>query len=339
MTELSEFWGPLGAGDFLQEPANKQPPLPLRFLDITAWHGQPVPIRQWCVINRLPLRNVTLLSGDGGVGKSIVALQLAAAVVLDGSDWLGGIIPTHGPAMVLACEDDEEELHFRMSSVVAHHGASFTDLKNLHLKSLAGEDALLAVPDRSGLIKPTALFHSLKLSALEIRPRLIVLDNSADVFGGSENDRAQVRQLIALLRGLAISANAAVLLTSHPSLKGQESGSGLSGTTAWHASVRSRMYMKRATTERDEEPDPSVRVIEIMKANYGPVGESVNVRWQDGVFDRIAAMGTLDKLAADQHAEHLFLKLLAQLTEQGPQIARLFLAAMPSGCLANRLGA
>jgi hypothetical protein len=33
-----------------------------------------------------------------------------------------------------------------------------------------------------------------------------MLDNSADVFGGSENDRTQVRQFIGILRGLSISA-------------------------------------------------------------------------------------------------------------------------------------
>lgn len=154
----------------------------------------------------------------------------------------------------------------------------------MHLISLAGQDALLATPNRLGLIKPTNLFARLRGAACDIHPKLIVLDNSADVFGGSENDRTQVRQFIGILRSLAIAANAGVLLTSHPSLTGINSGSGISGSTAWHASVRSRLYMKRAVTDKDEEPDPNLRVIEVMKANYGPVGETITVRWQDGLF-------------------------------------------------------
>jgi RecA-family ATPase len=84
------------------------------------------------------------------------------------------------------------------------------------------------------------------------------------------------------------------------SLTGISSGTGLSGSTAWNASVRSRLYFKRATTEKDEEPDPDLRVLEVMKANYGPVGETVTVRWKSGLFLPVGGISTLEKLAAEQ---------------------------------------
>ena len=306
------------------EPLPPQPALahesqPLPFINATAWHGQPVPDREWCVLNRIPMRNVTLFSGEGAIGKSIVSLQLAVAHVL-GRDWLR-TMPEMGPVLTVACEDDAEELHHRLSLILSHCGATFADLKDLHLLSLAGQDALLATPDRNGLIKPTKLFDQLHAAACDTRPKLIVLDNSADVFGGNENDRAQVRQFIGILRGLAIDADSGVLLTSHPSLTGMNSGTGLSGSTAWNASVRSRLYMKRATTEKDEEPDPNLRVIEVMKANYGPVGETITVRWNDGVFVPVEAMGTLEKLAAESAADDLFLKLLDRFQGQGRNLS------------------
>jgi RecA-family ATPase len=296
-----------------------QPEVPLQFVKVTAWHGEPVPDRKWCVLNRIPMRNVTLFSGEGAVGKSIVSLQLSVAHVL-GKDWLGAM-PELGPALVVACEDDADELHRRLYQIVEYYGGSFADLKDLYVLSLAGQDALLATPNGSGLIKPTKLFHQLNTAACDTRSKLIVLDNSADIFGGNENDRAQVRQFIGILRGLAIAANAGVLLTSHPSLTGMASGTGLSGSTAWNASVRSRLYMKRATTEKDEEPDPDLRVIEVMKSNYGPVGETITVRWKDGVFVPVAPMGTLDKLAAERAAEDLFLKLLDRFQDQGRNVS------------------
>ena len=46
-------------------------------LDVAAWDGVPVPPRDWAVQDRIARRNVTLLSGEGGVGKSILILQLA----------------------------------------------------------------------------------------------------------------------------------------------------------------------------------------------------------------------------------------------------------------------
>jgi RecA-family ATPase len=288
---------------------------PLPFVKITDWNDQPVPEREWAVLNRIPSKNVTLLSGEGSIGKSIVALHLGVAHVL-ARDWLGSM-PEPGPALIVACEDDPSELHRRLDRILAHYGATFADLKDMHLMSLAGEDALFAAPNRFGLIQPTKLFGRLRGAACDIRPKIIVLDNSADIFGGSENDRAQVRQFISILRGLAIAADAGVLLTSHPSLTGISSGSGISGSTAWHASVRSRLYMKRATTEKDEEPNPNLRVIEVMKSNYGPVGETIMVRWKDGLFLPEPATGSLEKMAAEQTADDLFLKLLDRFEQQG----------------------
>jgi RecA-family ATPase len=115
-------------------------------------------------------------------------------------------------------EDDKNELHFRLEAIRAHLDTSFTALRDLHLVPLAGEDALLGVPDRSGIIRPTPLFERLLRSAAKVKPVLIALDTAADMYGGNENDRSQVRQFISLLRHLAISGNAAVLLASHPEL-------------------------------------------------------------------------------------------------------------------------
>jgi RecA-family ATPase len=299
------------------EPTSEPPPLP--FINIAAWDGTAAPEREWVVQDRVPLKNVTLLSGEGGVGKSVISLHLAVATAV-GRDWLNAL-PTPGPALVVCCEDDADELHRRLDRIIEHYratfGATYGELGDMHLLSFAGQDAVLAAPNRNGLVQPTKLFGRIHEAACDLRPRLIVLDNSADVFAGNENDRAQVRQFVTLLRHMAISANAGLLLTSHPSLTGISSGTGLSGSTAWNASVRSRLYFKRAKTEKDEEPDPDLRVLEVMKANYGPIGEMVTVRWKDGLFLPVTGVNSLEKLAAQQKAEQLFLTLLDRFTRQG----------------------
>ena len=238
-------------------PPQEEPLEPLPFTSVASWHGTPIPERRWTVLNRVPAANVTLMSGDGGVGKTILALHLCAAVAL-GRDWLGSM-PECGPAMAFCCEDDDGELHRRVALVADHYGVSLAEMPDFHWCSMAGDEALLATPNKNGIIQPTKLFTRLREAALDIKPKFIVLDNSADIFGGSENDRAQVRQFITILRGLAMAANAGVLLTSHPSLTGISSGSGLSGSTGWNNNVRSRMYFRKVTTEKDEEPDPDVR--------------------------------------------------------------------------------
>ena len=87
------------------------------------------------------------------------------------------------------------------------------------MKSLFGEDALLGAPNGRGLIEPTPLFHQLFEEASTVKPKVIALDASADVFGGNEIDRSQVRQFVGVqLRKLAGATDGAVILLSHPSL-------------------------------------------------------------------------------------------------------------------------
>jgi hypothetical protein len=83
-------------------------------------------------------------------------------------------------------------------------------------------------------------------------------------------------------RSLAMAANAGLLLTSHPSLTGIATGTGLSGSTAWNASVRSRLYLKRATTAKEEETAPNLRILEVMKKNSGPTAETITMAGRTG---------------------------------------------------------
>jgi RecA-family ATPase len=292
---------------------------PLPVIDLAEFEGQPLPERKWLVRDRIPARNVTLLSGEGAVGKSLVALQLAVATVL-GREWLG-IELERGNALVVCCEDDATEMHIRLASIIAFYGASFPELMNrLFPISLVGRETALAVPDRGGQLQPTALYWRLLAIAKKIRPVLIVLDNSADLFAGNENDRAQVRRFITLLRRLADETGAAVLLTSHPSVRGVDTGTGLSGSTAWHASVRSRLYMRRPKSEGERAADPDERVLEVLKNNYGPPGETISLRWQNGLFISETALTHFDKVAATREAEALFLHLLASFEQQGRNV-------------------
>ena len=289
----------------------------LSMLDVSAWDGVPVPARDWAVRDRIIRRAVTLLSGEGGIGKSILIMQLACAHVL-ARDWFGQL-PEPGPAIYLNAEDDERELHFRLEAIRAHLGVAFADLSDLHLVPLAGEDALLGVPDRTGIIQPTPLFERLLRTAEKIQPVLIALDTAADMFGGNENDRSQVRQFISLLRRIGITGNSAVLLASHPSLSGINSDSGLSGSTGWHNSVRSRLFFKASESDDDIRSDQ--RELIVRKNNYGPTGEIVRMVWRNGVFVPVATPSSMERAAAERKVENRFLDLLDRHNRQGQPVS------------------
>jgi RecA-family ATPase len=187
---------------------------------------------------------------------------------------------------------------------------------------LAGQDAVMGAPEgKAALIAPTAVFRSLVALVERIKPCLVVLDALADVYGGEENARAEARQFIGLLRGLAIRNDLAVVLIAHPSLSGMASGSGTSGSTAWSNSVRARLYLERIVDESNREIDPDLRVLPVKKSNYGPVGLEMRLRWQNGAFILHDNPGGFDKLAADAKAERVFLDLLAAFESQGRDVS------------------
>lgn len=303
-----------GARVIVPKPERKS-----RFRCASELEGKDVPPRQWLVDDLIPQRVVTSLYGDGGTGKSLLALQLAVAVAT-GRRWLGR--PTiSGSVVFLTAEDDEDELHRRLAAIVAQQQVGFSDLDRLIFRSLAGEDALLAVADggRSGVIVPSDLHDEVDKVLSEEKPALLVLDTLADLFPGNENDRAQVTQFVGILIGLAIRHNCAVLLLAHPSRSGMSSGGGDGGSTAWNGKVRSRLYLERVLID-GEEPDTNARKLTNKKANLGPTGIEISMKWQDGAFVPEAQEAELDRMAKNARAERVFLKLLRLFNTQGRRV-------------------
>jgi len=305
---------PAPRGPTILQPA---PARESQFYSAASLKGKPVPPRQWLVHGLVPSKTVTLFSGDGGTGKSLLALQLAVAVAAQ-TAWIGKTANT-GRVIFLSAEDDDEELHRRLDDILRAEHRDYDDLSGLTLRSLAGEDALLAVETQIALMQ-SALFEALDKRAAQEAPALIVIDTLADVYPSNENDRAKVRQFVGILRGLAIRRKCAVLLLGHPSLTGLYSGTGTSGSTAWNNSVRSRLYLSRIS-DNGFEPDPDARVLSTKKANYGRTGGEINLKWEAGVFVAEAQPTGLDVLAAGAKGERVFLKLLDTLTAQGRYVS------------------
>lgn len=280
-----------------------------------------VPNRRWLVRDMIPDRTVSLITGDGGVGKSLLCLQLAVATA-SGTGWIGAV-PDPGDVLYVSAEDDLDELHRRLAQICTTTGVPLDALDGLHIWPLAGEDAVLALPAlRTELITPTSLFSALDQKVAELGPRLLVIDNLADAFGGNENSRPQARQFVGLLRGLAIRHRLAVLLIAHPSISGITSGSGTSGSTAWSNSVRSRLYLDRPKAEDGSDIDPDLRVLRTMKANYAATGTALTIRWESGHFlVEGTGPGMFDRIAAENRAEEVFLRLLGHFAAQDREVS------------------
>lgn len=288
------------------------------FFPASDFQGITPPPRQWHVEGLIPANQVTMLGGDGGVGKSLLALQLAASTAC-ADQWLG-MHPAPGKTIYISAEDDRDEMHRRVSDIAALEGRDMSEMSNLILRSLAGEDALLAVADsRQGTLQTTPLLAELDHTLGDYGAKLLVLDTLADFHSGQENDRATARQFIGILRGLALRHECTILLLAHPSLTGISSGSGLSGSTAWSNSVRSRLYIERVTDDGYEQ-DADLRKLSTKKSNYGKTGNEILMRWTNGAFVPEADGSPLDHNAASLKSCRVFMNLLRAYTDEGRNV-------------------
>ena len=237
--QVAEWLGYHASGEHQEESAEPTPEElpPLPFINMANWDNEPVPEQEWAVPDRIPLGQTSLFTGEGGYGKSTVQLHLCAAHAL-GRDWLK-TLPDPGPSIFFEAEDGEKAIHRRLAAIATHYGVTFEDMirGGLHVISMFGRDAVLATPTRGGKIEPTPLYRQLLQVTGDIKPKMIAIASSANVFSGSEIDRTQTQQFIGLLNRLATTAVGAVVLIAHPSLTGINTDTGLSGTTQWHNAI------------------------------------------------------------------------------------------------------
>lgn len=306
-------------GEVVEGLALHEHSVDLPVVSVADFADKPIPARRWIVPDMIPDRTVTIVAGDGGDGKTTLLLQMCAAKAA-GQPWLGYSLE-EGGSLFISAEDDRDELHRRTASIAVSLGVEMADLAGVRLVLLAGRDAVMGLPNKTGVVTATAVFRGLVALIKQFKPCVVILDALADVFGGEENARAQARQFIGLLRGLAIDHDLAVILIAHPSLAGMSTGSGSSGSTAWNNSVPSRLYLERVKGDDGRDIDPDLRVLRVKKANYGPAGIELRLRWRNGAFILDGHAGGFDKLAADARAEHVFLGLLAAFTAQGRDVS------------------
>lgn len=272
--------------------------------------GEVLEPSEYAVPGKIPARQLTTFSGPGGVGKSLVTLQLLASSTL-GRDWFGAR-PKKGPTIYVGAEDELSIIRDRLDAI----GENFDEPSSadamigagLSATSYAGEDMTLAhFARKTGTIEPTPLFNLLMEQACDINPTIIVLDTLSDIFGGNENERSQVASFVALLRKMAMAANCAVITCLHPSQAGIKSGSGESGSSAWAGKARGRMFMRPSPDDLD------VALLSFLKNQYGAKADDIKLRFQNGIF----VPEVVGVAGADPVADEVFLAILARLTSAG----------------------
>lgn len=291
---------------------------PLEVIDPITWQGKVVPERQWIVPGMIPRGAVTLLTGDGGTGKSILALQLMACCAI-GTEFLGRET-THCKTLGVFCEDEPDELHRRLNGMCETLGYELGDLENMQLSSRVGMDNLLMTFDKERRGEPSPFMQQLRGQMEKFGASLVIIDTAADVFGGNENVRAEVRQFLSGGLGrFARELDVTIVLISHPSVEGRKSGRGDGGSTAWSNSVRSRLYLTYPEEDLEEAKDPNARILSLQKANYAQAGTEMKLQYTNSCFmvEAVSSDNWLNEKIRRDQAETAFLDGMRQLEKQG----------------------
>ncbi|MEY9457987.1 AAA family ATPase [Bradyrhizobium ottawaense] len=277
-----------------------------------AWKGTHPEEQRWLASGRVPSGDLTIMSGNGGSGKTEIVTQLLVYVAAGLSDWLGCTIET-GPALFLSCEEPEHNIRDRVERISKHRCIDPYRLPDLHLLFPDLESTWLVHAGKDGRLSRAPLLSWLEAWIVEHKPRLVVIDNVAAVFDGDAIARRQVRAFLAMLRKVAREHDTAIVLLDHPSVRGMADGSGTANSVDWRNSVRSMLHL--SDPEKD---DPDARTLTVTKSNYGRTGEKVTLRWAGLTFTTAMAGETSSyRAAADREIEELFLQLLDKRNAQG----------------------
>lgn len=220
-----------------------------------------------------PAGEVSLFTGPGSAGKSLLSQQIATAIAA-GVQTLR-LDFNKSAAIYVTCEDDAEQLHWRQKHICAALGVDMRSLDgSLYLASLRGGlDNALGTEGTNGEFTLGKAYHRLQSLVKQTGASFVALDNVAHLFTGNENDRGQVTRFVNALNRLAGDTGAAIILLGHPN----KSGDNYSGSTAWLNAVRSQF-----TVEHDLQTD--LRTVTSSKANYSRKGDAIRFAWVDWAF-------------------------------------------------------
>lgn len=300
-------------------------------IDYRHWDGETIPEVPEAYPGA-PLRQVGLLGGEGGEGKSTIEMMRNACHAL-GRDWYG-LPVVKRPSLYLGAEDDLLILQRRVMFIARYYGVKPSELYAGGMAILAAGDfkvpPMLCVADSNGVLRTTKLYDRVMEYCGDVKPVNLTLDPLSHIFAGNEIDRVQVYAFIHFMRAIARVMNGTVTLLGHPSLQGIKSGTGLSGSTAWHAAVRFRAYIrkpKRKDEGDDDEGsggsggrtrDDGLRVLEFHKNQYGAIGNVIDLQFWRGVFRPLSEQS---REARAKMIEGIFVDLVRRFAEENRNVS------------------
>jgi len=196
--------------------------LPLKQFNIKFLKGE-IPKREWLVENFIELGKPGIMASIGGIGKSMLALDLCLKVAHGSGSWLGNPIVNSGSAVYLSSEDDHQELHRRVDSL-DKEGKRFEGLNEVYALPIPSmKERLIVLGDNNSQgLHVTAQGDEL-ITALESidNLKLVVIDPIQSFVSASISSSNEAGQMYAsFCASISARLGATVLSIHHFSKQG-----------------------------------------------------------------------------------------------------------------------
>jgi hypothetical protein len=275
----------------------------------------------WLWPGRIPLGKQTLLAGDPGLGKSLVALDIVARVTR-GTTWPDNTALEHpGSAIILSSEDDPAD------TIRPRLEAAGADLSKVqHLQAVrrvrsSGETSLEQFSLETDLVE----LQDAAVSLADLR--LILIDPISAYLGDTDSHvNAKVRALLSPLADVASALGTAILLITHLNKSASPALYRASGSIAFVAAARAVWLFAK------NPDDPKQRLMLPGKMNLAPdqTGMAYRVGTNQGVpiVDwggpvSAAADAVLEPEGAERRSERLeAMEWLCEQLANGPVAQR-----------------
>ena len=282
-------------------------------VDVAGVLTRPSPPPRFVWDGYCPRGVVTLLGAHGGTGKSTIALMLAAAVATGRE--LFGIATDAAPVVFASFEDGAHIVRHRLAHICQCWGIEPAELAGLHIVDGTANPELFA-SDGRGPGDVTPGYAELLALVKQAGAGLVIVDNASDAYGGDEIQRRQVRAFMRSLAVIAREGDAAVMLLAHvdkgTSRKERSDTEGYSGSTAWHNSARSRIFMSR---------DDGLLTLAHQKNQFGRMREPLALEWPEGGLPQaVQALSPMVQGISDRVDTKALLRLIAEFSERGEHV-------------------
>jgi hypothetical protein len=223
---------------------------------------RPKPVR-WLVPSRIPMGMIGLLAGEGGHGKSMTTLELAAALSVGRCAFgLSYPNPVCGKTLLISCEDDWER------TIVPRLAALGADLN----KILRTPGVKMKKDERT-LDFDLGRYRELeKLFDTDKEIRLVSIDPAGAYIGRSgvnEHKDAELRMILDPLSQIANKSGATILLVKHLNKSANASAvQRVSGSAGYVNAVRFAYMIG------PDEDDPDKKLMLAIKSNILPAGRT-----------------------------------------------------------------